>query len=713
LPRAPHRSQGIDPHMARAWCAVGLGLLLLDCSSGRDKWIADLQSSRPEQRANAVRSLAERFSDDDLVLYTQAARDPSALVRAEAVGAIGKSSNPGVLDHLGEALADPDEVVQARAAMSLAAARNDKARSYLSLQYGRRGRTTRILIVQALKAANVPGAMASVVAAEASSLWERNIKALQSGALPERVGAAEELGVAGRPEAVNRLVPLLKDNQVVLASAAARGLGYAGDARAVPGLVALLDENFPELREAACEALARLGDPAATEKLLAVALERSPASPLAVSALVSLPRSTAADQALCATVEGGRPSESQVAGRELRRRGGCSLEPIEEKLKSPATAAAGLWAASALGPPAASLSPKIQPLLASSSPQLRQLAAEALAELGNESAAPAVLKAWQAEFEALEPLRGDWVPGPLPEQYGRGFDPKLPLPANDPAATVRMQMGDLLRRVDTLKTEKLAQQGKVMLEVRPPREVVDDASDEQLRGLVALVRAIGRLRITGALPKLEELTRESSVPLRAAAYASLAGLGGESTKRAQAGLYDAERSVQSATATALAESGEDGQGLVVEALGQLGGDRTRLLEALRGQKLPSVALPTLLKVVKAGGGEAGLAALLIGDMKEASAVPSLLAALEDPVCVAKRELIIAIGRLNDSSAAAGLGRFLYSETAEVRAVAAEALANLGTGPHLEALDALKGDYSLRVRDAATSALRKWQPETKH
>ena len=88
------------------------------------------------------------------------------------------------------ALGDPDEDVQAAAARALAVIRNDKARGYLTLQYSRRGRSTRLVIVEGLKSANVPGAMASCVAAEANSIWEQNLKALQDGALPERVGAA-------------------------------------------------------------------------------------------------------------------------------------------------------------------------------------------------------------------------------------------------------------------------------------------------------------------------------------------------------------------------------------------------------------------------------------------------------------------------------------------------------------------------------------------
>src|SRR5690349_11898438 len=128
--------------------ALCVALLCVGCSGGRDKLLADLQSARPEERALAVKKLAEQKNPDDLGLFTQAARDPVAIVRAEAIAALGSSQDPRVVDLLGELLSDDDEVVQASAAKALAQVGNDKARSYLMLQYGRRGRPTRIAIVQ-------------------------------------------------------------------------------------------------------------------------------------------------------------------------------------------------------------------------------------------------------------------------------------------------------------------------------------------------------------------------------------------------------------------------------------------------------------------------------------------------------------------------------------------------------------------------------------
>lgn len=673
--------------------------LLASCSGGRDKLIADLQSARPEVRALAVKQLAEKFEADDVGLFTQAARDPVAIVRAEAMTALGKSQDPRVVDLLGEALGDTDEQVQLKAAGALASIKSAKARGYLTLQYSRRGRSTRLAIVKALKDTNIPGAMASVVAAEATAVWERNVKVLQDGTLPERVGAAEELGRSGRPEAVNRLVPLLKDTQVVLAAASARGLGFAGDPRAVAPVTALLDENFPELREAACEALANLRDPAPASKLLTVAQEKSPTSPFATAALIVLPQSDETSQALCELALTGSEQDVLAAGREMRRRGGCPADPIAEKLKGPAPHAA-LAAVVALGPSLKDLAPKVTPLLTSSDAQVRKLAVDALAELGDAAAASALLKAWDAEQKALEPVRADWIPAELPTTWAPGFDPSEPLPADDPSAVVRSRTSELFKRVEALDAQRAKEAGKTLIKPRAPREVIDDGTDEQLKVLASLVRALGRLKVSGAREKVLPFTRDGNVSLRAAAWVALAALGDD----AREGLFDPERAVQAATAQALAEAGPTGQRVVIEAVGQLAGDRTRLLEPLRGAAPPREVAGPLVALIKEGGAEAALAASILGEMQAVDAVPALLSLLDDPTAVARREVILVLGRFRDPRPAEAIARDLYSDRPEVRAAAADALGELGATEHLEAIDALKGDYYRRVRDAASATV---------
>lgn len=680
--------------------------LVCACNGGRDKLIADLQSTRPDERAVAVKKLADQGRSEDLVLFTQAAKDPVAIVRAEAITALGKSQDARVVDLLGEALGDPSEEVQAKAAMALAGTKSDKARAYLTLQYSRRSRSTRLVIVQALKASNIPGAMAGVVASEAKSIWESNLQTLQDGSLPERVGAAEQLGKSGRPEAVNRLVPLIKDPQVMLAAAAVRGLGNAGDRRAVEPITKLLKENFPELREAASEALTQLRDPAALPALLEVALEKSPTSPLATAAIVALPRSPEVDKALCDIAIAGGGTEVNAAGREMRRRSGCPVEMVLEKLKQAATVPAALNALAALGPTAAAAAPKVVPLLDNKDANVRKLAVDALVELGDKSVGPALLKVYDAEVKLLDVQRTDWVPQQLPLKYGKWFDPAAPVDERDPDSAVKTKQNDLFKKVRQLAEQKAKEQGRVILEARPPHEIVDDATEPQLKVLAALVRALGLLGAEGARAIADKYVDESSASLRAAAFVSLAAQGPEGLKAAAPGLLDTEREVQAATAHAFAEAGEAGQVTLLGTLAQLTGDRSRLLEPFKTVLPTKTGLPVLLQLVKEGGAEAGTAALLLGDMGATDAVEPLLKTLDDPTCVVRREIITSLGKLKDRRAAAAVGKDLYNDSADVRAAAAEALAALGAGDHADALDALKGDYYRKVRESAASAQAK-------
>lgn len=676
-----------------------LVLALSACSGGRDKTLADLQSARPEVRALAVKKLSEKFDKDDVSLFSQAARDPVNIVRAEAMTALGKTQDARVVDLLGEALTDQDELVQQNAAAALASFKTEKARSYLTLQYSRRGRSTRMAIVQALKGTNIPGAMASVVVAEASAIWDRNTRVLTDGTLPERIGAAEELGRSGRPEAVNRLVPLLKDKHVALAAAAARGLGIAGDARAAPALTALLDENYPELREAACEAIGRLGDASAIPKLVTVTQEKSPTSPFALRALIALPRSPESDKALCEIVLTANEVEVSGAGREMRRRGGCPLEPIFEKLKNSATANQALQAIIALAPKG-EIAPKIAPLITSTDDTTRSLAVDALAEVAEPAGAALILKAWDAEMKSLEPRRADWIPGELPKTYAEGYDPARELPKNDPYSIVKSRTADLFNRVQQLDAQRAKDSGKTLLEPRVPREVLDDASEDEVRVLASILRAMGKLKVDGAQKHAESFVGETSPLLRGAAYSALAFLGAD----ARAGLFDTERSVQGTTAQALVESGPAGQLAVLKAISELAGDRSRLVEPLRNVTPGPDGIPVLTQLAKEGGSEAGIAATLLGEMGARSAVPVLVSILEDADSIARRETLLALGRLGDPAAADAVSRDLYSDSAEVRSAAARALMMMRSSTQLEAIDALKGDYDRRVREAATAAV---------
>ncbi|WNG47531.1 HEAT repeat domain-containing protein [Archangium minus] len=693
---------------ARTFLFVLAFLLTAGCSGSRDQLLADLQSPRPEVRALAVKKLAEESRPDDLALFTRAAKDMASIVRGEAAAALGKSQDPRVVDLLGELLEDSDVDVQGKAAMALAQVRNDKAKAYLTLQYGRRGRQTRQVIVQALKQANVPGAMAEVVAAESKVIWERNLLTLNEGTLPERVGAAEELGKSGRPDAFNRLVPLVRDSQVILAAAAVRGLGDLGDKRAVPAILPLLDENFPELRESAITALVRLQEPQAIARLQAVAVEKSTVSPLAIDALLELPRQPQTDAALCSIALDAETSEAIPVARVMRERGGCPLEPIADRLSRPASAASGLQVVIGLGPLAKDLLPKVLPYISQGDATLRALAVDAAAATGDASAAPVLQKAFDQELASVRALRQDWVAQALPERYGPGFDPSQPQEGTSKGR--EKQRGEkhasLMSRVKALNAAKARDLGRPVVQQRAPTELFDDVESPQLEPLAGLLRALGSVKAPGAMELLKGFAGDSSVTLRTAALVGLTRLGPEGVALAKNGLFEAERDLLKALAQALAEQGEAGQSALVELLPQISGEKLVLLDALSKTGAPASAVEVLQKIVPEGGPESVLATSLLGRMKAKGAVPTLVKALEDPTSVGRRELLTALGEIGDNSAAEVVARDLYHDLPEIRAAAAGALARMGTGAQADALDALKSDYYRRVREAAVTALAK-------
>ncbi|WP_257446006.1 HEAT repeat domain-containing protein [Archangium lipolyticum] len=689
---------------ARKFLVVLALLVNAGCSGSRDQLLADLQSPRPEVRALAVKKLAEEARPDDLALFTRAAKDMAAIVRGEAAVALGKSQDARIVDLLGELLEDSDVDVQGKAAMALSQVKNDKAKAYLTLQYGRRGRQTRQVIVQALKQANVPGAMAEVVAAESKGIWDRNLLALTEGALPERVGAAEELGKSGRPEAFNRLLPLVRDSQVILAAAAVRGLGDLGDKRAVPAILPLLDESFPELRESAITALVRLQEPQAIPRLQAVAVEKSSVSPLAIDALLDMPRQPQTDAVLCAIVLDAVSSEAIPVARAMRERGGCPLEPIVDRLSRPATAAGGLQAVIGLGPAAKDTLPKVLPYITQGDATLRALAVDAAAAIGDVSAAPVLQKAFEQELATVKSLRQDWVAQALPERYGPGFDP------SKPDVEKERQKGEkhtsLLARVKALNAAKARGLGRPVVQQRVPTELFDDVDSAQFEPLAGLLRALAAVKAPGALELLKGFAGDSSVTLRTAALVGLTRLGPEGVAIAKAGLFEAERDLVKALAQALAEQGEAGQSALMEVLPQISSEKLVLLDALSRTGAPASAVEPLRKVVSEGGPESVLAISLLGRMKAKEAVPTLVKALEDSSSLGRRELLNALAEIGDSSAAEVVARDLYHDLPEIRAAAAGALARIGAGSQADALDALKSDYYRRVREAAVSALAK-------
>ncbi len=670
--------------------------LSLACDKSRETLLAGLQSPRPSDRVWALKKLSEQGRAEDVVLFLRAARDPAAAVRAVAAESLGVTGEPQVVDALSDLLLDSDEAVQGKAAMALGELRTEKAKAYLLAQFGRRGRSTRHAIVQALRIAGVNEPLALAVAAESKALWEHNLRMSVEGSLAERPVAAEELGKSGRSEAVDHLERLTIATQVALAAAAARGLGEAGDRQAVAALTALLQENSPELREAACEALGKLQAVEALLQLEHVSIEQSAASPAATGALLALPPSAQTDRALCEVTLAGSRADVAATGREMRRRGGCPLEPILAALgQRPraskgerVTLSAALVAVEALGPTARKTLPGV--LLSLRDPRfaIRSYALAALAEIADPSARTELEGSYEEESRRVDELRVDWIPGPLPKSYSPGFES----PTQNPPS----KADKLLKAIADRSSD---------LEDTAPAELVEDVPLEQLQLLANALRALGALGVSNLQTRVADRTRDPSPIVRVGAYAGLALLGPQAQRLAASGLDDHDASVRSLVTQALAAQ-EEGQRILVERLESPNADTLLHLEALSRVKLRVSPIQPLRNLIPRGGAEAALAASILGKLGDPEAAQVLIARLESRGNDGRKEALLALAHVGDQKAADVVARDLYHDSADIRAAAAQTLAEIGGPAQLESLRALKGDYYRRVREAAELAISK-------
>jgi HEAT repeat protein len=679
-----------------------LGVLLLAaCPGGRDALLADLLSDRPERRALALHKLGEQGRESDLVLFTRAAHDPASIVRGEAATALGHSGEPEVAPVLSELVEDSDEAVQAKAVAALAKIPGDKPRAYLILQYPRRGRATREAIVATLQASGLKDAATQLVEGEARRLWESQVKVLSNGTPAERVNAAETLGRSGRPEAVDLLMSLVKDSQISTAAAALRGLGLSQDRRAIPPLVASLAESHPDLRDAGVEGLVRLSAVEGAPALLALAREGSASSANAVRALTELPRSPERDAELCALALEAGPEVATLAAQGMRRRGGCPLTSLVSALGARAPRARllpTLHVLAGLGKSAHEAAPTVVALLTSKDPEVVVQSVRTLGELGDASARAAILGLYQAEWKRLSSAREDWVKTDPPRTLEA---PLSPLPGSvDPRAG---QMEELMGR---LRAQNAARRKEAGLAPALPSELVEDVDFAGTQLAATALQALGRLDSSETLSLARRHLDDGAPPLAEAALLAAVHCGKEGLTLVKSALGRTSADQREALAQALVEQGDPGkQGLLDLAThSPTSAPVQPFLAALMQVGAPADSAPALEALLQRGGPEAAAAAHLLGQLRAQSAVPLLLATLQDQTNVARRDSLWALGQIGDRHAAEAVGKELFHESPEVRGAAAQALIRLGSEGQRPILTALTRDYFLTVREQAKAAL---------
>jgi HEAT repeat protein len=697
---------------------AGVSLALLTWGSSgcqRERLIKELEAGgRPEPRAQALARLGELSNEDDFSLFLKGARDSSALVRRAAAEALGKSGNTKAVDPLGELLADADDDVQAEAAAALARFNNEKSRAYLLSAYGRQDAPARIAIARALG----PTGLAEAIRLEAKMLWDRNLKALESGGPAERVGAAEELGRSGRSEAIERLLPMLGDDSLLLAGGAARGLGAARDLRALPWLVGVLKENYPVLREAAAEALGNLGEPSAIIALENMALEGGPGAIAATRAIGQLGALPEARQSLCKLAAQGGREVAHLSARLARTRGeSCPLDPIVSRLsKGSAETLAGLDALAALE--SAKGAEKVAALIDGPNREMRLAALRTLSEIQVASPPDKLVKMLEAERDRIAVACRKWVSAPLPLKSGAG--PGEGEASSQPSAQNgappqidrerdrAAKLNEMMAKVEA-RNEARAESLGLRLAPRDPHslDLVPDIPEGEDDLLLALIRASGRLRAPGAEAILLELATSSRARTRAAACEGLGSIAGPGALGAAAKcLEDPDQGVVEAAARGLSHSGSEAVRFLMARLAK-GSDagRAEIVRSLGALKAKESAR-AIAGMLGARGPECEEALEALKRLGDPSVVPALAEQLREHKAPGRLGLIEALGALADPKAVAVLGEELFNDRPEVRAAAARALGRCGQRDPFGALEALRFDYYAEVRRAAEESLGK-------
>ena len=305
---------------AVAACVVGLG-----CGDKkRDEAVARLSSPNAKQRAEAVRALGRSSDDESWAALLRAVRDGSPAVRVETAAALAAVKREEAPDAIAPLLRDPDDSVRVAAVHALGGRCGEKTAAYLRLAFTRSGAAVRGEIAGALQGCGVDPAQTLLREEN-----ERRLKAqgeLRNPSAAVRAQGARELGLLGRAEDRARLATLLDERDGVVVAAAVRALGESGAQDAAARIRALLGEGG-EVAAAAAEALLALGPAAvgpARQELLALA---AGAGDEALPAAVAASAGQRADAALCAAA---------LAAQEARAAAvlaaGCPAAPLAQAL---------------------------------------------------------------------------------------------------------------------------------------------------------------------------------------------------------------------------------------------------------------------------------------------------------------------------------------------------------------------------------------------
>jgi HEAT repeat protein len=325
------------------------------------------------------------------------------------------------------------------------------------------------------------------------------IEILRSPRESDRERACRVLWRIG-PPAVDSLIAALQEKGTVaeVRASAAYALGVIGDKRAIKSLTSLLRNERYFVRQQAARALGQMGE-AAVDQLLEMASSSAPGTrEAAIEALGSGGSTRALDRVIDALSDSNanvRAAAVRALGESSSERAVSPLIAVMREESSTLRAQASVSLAR-LGPVAL---PKLIALLADSQPSVRQLAAEALGDIGSREAVAPLVQLIEtdpsgARLEAISALGKIGDPAAV--------DAILSLCRSGSVAVRKRAIGALARIRDRRSVEALT-------------TAVSDQNEEVRQSAAGGLGEIGDLRAVAQLERLAD--KDPSADVRAAA----------------------------------------------------------------------------------------------------------------------------------------------------------------------------------------------------
>jgi len=607
--------------------------------------------------------------------------------------ALGKIGGEQTMEAL--LLASEDELasVRAKAALALGKYRNErvKGRLLLLLNDG--------AVAVCAAAADALGDVGDV------SVVDSLIEALEDEKFPARENVARALGNIGDARAVPTLIKALDSFGAVHLSAV-DALVKISTPAVEPLINALRQNPSPRLREDAVKALSGIGDKRAVEALGEILLTDWSLHERAAETLKELGEDEFVSL-LIDVIKGDQGLTLKVEKNDDER----FIRTLLKGLNAP-DAQIRKRVVEALGQKKER--DAVQPLIAALKDYdvgVRQSAAKALGEIGDDAAIEPLIKMLR-EYEITRQNAADALVAfgnasctPLIRILG-DKNPAVREMANE--ALKQLGEGDFA----TLITEALEGDEEALTQLEGadgtramiPLLTALSGTDVQLKKRAA--DALGRLGNADAVPPLLRRLIDSDITVRQSAITALGQIGDTRAFESltKAALKDKHYSIRIASLDALTQFGDDATETLTEALTQLNAKVRQKAARELGKLKATNAIDSLITAL--GDSEAAVrrsAVIALGEIGDAKAIPPLMEIIVSDITSISINAVDSIGKIGGRSAVRALIQILGYEVESVRKRATEALIRIGAPAVEYLIEALKVQ-NLTIRHQAVMAL---------